>query len=147
MVKLLSLKTSIIHNSRYSCLQSSNSFNIIELWVLWFNSVESLDVGSLFTRSFKILDFNIWVSSSVKQCWYTYIHLLHSFKMVNLLSLKTSLIHNSRYTCMESSNSVDVIEFWVIIDSTLPTTLIHGSLLTPLIQNGQLVVIEDITHS
>ena len=67
--------------------------------------------------------------------------------MVNLLSLKTSVIHNSRYSFLQSSYSINVIEFSVIIDFTLSRMLIMVSLFTPLIQNGKIVVIEDITHS
>ena len=66
--------------------------------------------------------------------------------MVNLLSLKTSVIHNSRYSFLQSSNPVNVIEFSVIIDSTLSRMLIMVSLFNLLIQNGKPVVIEDISH-
>ena len=67
--------------------------------------------------------------------------------MVNLLSLKTSVIHNSRYSFLQSSNPVNVIEFSVIIDSTLSRMLIMVLLFNPLIQNGKPIVIEETTHS
>ena len=118
--KLLSLKTSLIHNRRYSCMQSSYSVHVIEFWVIIDSSLSRMLI--------MVSLFNLLIQNR------------------KLLSLKTSLIHNRRYSCMQSSNSVLVMEFWVIIDYTLTRMLIMVSLFNPHIQNGKPVVIEDINH-